>query len=384
MDFGLSEEQESLQRSARQFLERECPPRFVREVAREPDGFSRRLHAQMATLGWTGLIVPEASGGLGLGMLDMACLLEELGRAAAPGPFFSSSLLATVALRRAPAALRKRWLPAIARGEAVGTVAFLEESGRLDGAGMAARARRMRQGYELDGTKLFVTDAHAADFVVAAFRSAGKGDAGITLFLVPRDTPGVEIRPLDSIDLTRRTDEVVFRRAVVPPASRIGEEGGGWPLVQSILDAGALGLAADSLGGAEKALELSVAYAKVRVQFGKPIGAFQAVKHMAAEMLADIAPARALVWYAAHLCDAAPRQAPRAIAMAKARLSDVYSRVVNRAVQMHGGIGFTWEHDLHFWFKRAAWNHAAFGDPSFHRERVATLAGFSPGAAPAR
>ena len=377
MDFGLSEEQEQLQRSARQFLEAECPPAFVRDTSKDPDGFSRRLHGRMAELGWTGLIVPESHGGTGLGMLDMALLLEEIGRAVVPGPFFESSVLATTALRRASAALRKRWLPAIAAGEAVGTVALLEESERLDGAGVTAKAKKLKDGYRLDGAKMFVPSATVADFLVAPFRSSGKGDEGITLFLVPRDTPGMAITPLETLDLTRRVFQVDFRDARVPSAAVVGGEGKGWPLVREILAAGAVGLAADSLGGAERLLEMSVEYSKVRQQFGRPIGSFQALKHIAAEMIAEIEPARSLVWYAAYCLDREPKQAPRAVAMAKSHLSDVYSRVANRALQMHGGIGFTWEHDLHFWFKRAAFNRSSFGDPGLHRRHLAEIAGFA-------
>jgi alkylation response protein AidB-like acyl-CoA dehydrogenase len=376
MDFGLSDEQESLQHSVREFLRAECPPAVMRRLAAEPDATSHRLHEHMASLGWTGLIVPEQFGGLGLGLLDMALVLEEMGRAALPGPYFSSCLLAAIALRRAPLALKRRWLPALAAGRVFGTVAILEESARLDPSGITARVRPNGGAYVIDGVKLFVTDAATSDFVVGAFRSSGRGEAGVTVLLVPRDTAGLRVTPLASIDLTRRTYEVGFDHVRVPAAHRIGVEGRGWQVVQEILDAGAVGIAADSLGGATHALDLSVEYSKVRTQFGRLIGSFQAIKHMAAEMVAEIEPARALVWYAAHLLDTAPRQAPRAVAMAKARLSDVYSRVANRAVQMHGGIGFTWEHDLHFWFKRAAWNHAAFGDPAFHRERLAILAGF--------
>ena len=377
MDFGLSQEQEELQRSARQFLEAECPASFVRETSKEADGFSRRLHERMAEMGWTGLIVPEAHGGLGLGMLDMELLLEEMGRAVVPGPFFASSVLAVTGLRKASAALRKQWLPKIASGEAIGTVALLEESDRLDSGGVTTKAKKAKGGFQLDGKKMFVLFAQVADFLIVPARTSGKGDAGITLFLVPRDTPGVIIRPLDTLDLTRRVYEVEFKQAHVGKAALIGAEGKGWGIVQEIAAAGAVGIAADSLGGSEKLLEMSVEYSKVRQQFGRAIGSFQAMKHIAAEMIADIEPARSLAWYAGYTLDVAPKQAPLAVAMAKSHLSDMYSRVANRALQMHGGIGFTWEHDLHFWFKRAAWNYGAFGDPQWHRERIAQIASFA-------
>ncbi len=376
MDFGLSEEQELLQRSARDFLAAECPTELVRATMRDPEGYPRALYAKMAEMGWTGLIVPENLGGLGLSMLDLAVLAEELGRAALPGPFFSSSVLAAMTLLTAGGSgIKKVWLPRLARGEVVGTVALLEDSDRLEPAGITARAAKARGGFRLSGTKMFVLDAHIADFIVAAFRSRGSDEKGVALFLVPRDTPGVSVTPLKGMDQTRRPCEVIFRNVDVPASARLTDENGGWKVLRRIIDAASVFLAADSLGGAQRALEMSVEYAKVREQFGRPIGSFQAVKHIAAEMVSEIEPARSLVWYAAYAFDHNRRDASRAAAMAKARLSDVYSRTTNRAVQMHGGIGFTWEHDLQLWFKRAKWNEVAFGDPTFHRERVAQLAG---------
>ena len=376
MDFGLSDEQELLQRSARDFLARECPPAFVREVMRSDDGFSRPLYEKMAAMGWTGLMLPEAFGGLGLSMLDLAVLNEELGRAAVPGPSFSSVLAELSLLYSGATAHKKAWLPRLATGAAIGTLALLEENDRLDAAGITTRCAKTRNGYRLNGTKLFVTDAHIADFLIVAARRRGQGTSGVCLLLVPRDTPGVAIAPLHSIDQTRRPCEVSLEDVEVPATALLADEPKGWNILRRVMDAACIVLAADSLGGAQQALEMSVDYAKGREQFGRPIGSFQAVKHMAAEMVSDIEPARALVWYAAYAYDREPRNAARAAAMAKARLSDVYCRVTNRAVQIHGGIGFTWEHDMHLWFKRAKWNESAFGDATFHRERLAQLTRF--------
>lgn len=377
MDFSLSEEQELLQRTAREFLERECPTTFVREVIKDKDGFSRELHRKMAELGWMGLLIPEASGGLGLKMLDMVLLLEEMGRAALPGPFLFSSVLATLALiQGGTGAQKKTWLPRLTSGEGVGTVALLEASDRLDPAGVTTRVKKTRDGYRLSGTKEFVPYAQVADFFIAPFRASGRGEEGISLFLIERESPDIAIKPLEIFDLTRRSYEVAFNDVLVPKEALLGGEGKGWKMFARLLDAGCVALAADSLGGAQKALEMAVEYSKVRTQFGRPIGSFQALKHMAAEMVGEIEPARALVWYAAHVFDARPPEAPRAASLAKARLSDVYSRTTNRAVQMHGGIGFTWEHDMHFWFKRAKWNEYAFGDATFHCEQLAQLEGF--------
>jgi len=377
MDFGLSEEQEMLQRSAREFLAQECPPTFVRELFKDRDGFSRELHRKMAEQGWTGLLIPGAYGGLGLGMLDMALLLEEMGRAVVPGPFMFSSVLATLALMQGGStAQKKTWLPRLASGEAVGTLAFLEADDRLDAAGITLKAKKSRDGYTLSGTKMFVPFAAVADVLLVAARTRGRGEDGVNLLVVERETPGLTIKPLEIFDLTRRVYEVECKDVTVPQAAVVGSEGQGWKILARLIDAACIALAADSLGGAQRALEMAVEYTKMRTQFNRPIASFQALKHMAAEMASEIEPARALVWYAAHAFDTRPREAPRAAALAKARLSEVYARTTNRAVQMHGGIGFTWEHDMHFWFKRAKWNEFAFGDATYHRERLAQLEGF--------
>ena len=377
MDFGLSEDQELLSRSAAEFLAAECPPTLVREAAGSEDGYPRALYRKMAELGWLGLVVPESYGGAGLSTLDLSLLCEQLGRAVVPGPFFSSAVLATLAiLHGGSAAQKRRWLPKLASGETIGALALLEESDRIDAPGVAMKARARGGGWLLSGTKLFVTDAHVADLLVVAARTAGRDEDGVTLFLVPRDTPGVKVLPLPSIDVTRRPMEVRFESVELPKDAVLGAAGKGWKALARVLDGAAVALAGDCLGGAERMLELAVEYSKVREQFGRVIGSFQAMKHIAAEMVSEIEPARALVWYAAYAADALPREAPRAASMAKACLGDVYARVANRSVQMHGGIGFTWEHDLHFWFKRAKWNELAYGDPVWHRERLATLAKF--------
>jgi alkylation response protein AidB-like acyl-CoA dehydrogenase len=377
MDFGLSDEQEALQRSAREVLARECPPALVREAARGADGVPRALYARMADLGWMGLIVPERDGGSGLGALELALVLEELGRAAAPGPFLGTQLVVAALVRAGSAAQRRRWLPRLVAGEVFGALAYLEESDRHDPGGIRLRARAARGGWRLTGTKLFVMGVPGADLLLVAARTGtGGGPRGVSLVLVEADAPGVRVRPQETIDLSRRLGEVDFRDAAVAPEALLGRPGDGWPLLARLLDLGAVGIAADSLGGAARALEMAVEYAKTRQQFGRPIGSFQALKHMAAEMVAEVEPSRALVWYAAYAHDHRPREAARAAAIAKARLGEVYTSTVDRAVQMHGGIGFTWEHDLHLWFKRARWNEVAFGDPAFHRERLAALDGY--------
>ena len=377
IDFGLSEDQEALQQSARDFLARECPPALVRDTAASEDGVPHDLYRQMAELGWMGLIVPEKEGGLGLGALDLVLVLEELGRAAAPGPFLATQLLVAGLLHGGTAAQRKAWIPRLLAGDAFGTLAHLEESDRHEPGGIQAKARKTRDGYVLSGTKLFVPDVGSADVVLVAARTkAGSGAPGVSLFLVERDARGMRVKPQRHVDLTRRFGELVLKDVAVPKTALVGAEGQGWPLLARLLDLAAIGIAADSLGGAQRTIEMAVDYSKVREQFGRKIGSFQAMKHIAAEMVADVEPARSLVWYAAYAWDRRPRDAARAAAMAKASLGDVYSRTARRSVEMHGGIGFTWEFDLQLWFKRAHTNEVAFGDPSFHRERVAQLDGY--------
>jgi alkylation response protein AidB-like acyl-CoA dehydrogenase len=374
IDFGLADDQEALQRSARDFLARECPPALVRETAKLPDGVPRALYAKMAALGWTGLAVPERDGGLGLGTLELALVAEEMGRAVVPGPFLGTQLVIAALVQGGTTAQRNRWLPRLVAGETLGALAYLEEGDRHDPAGIGLRAASARGGWRLGGTKLFVMGAPGADLLLVAARTkAGSGPAGVSLFLVEAGARGVRVRPEETIDLTRRIGEVTLRDVTVGRDALIGRPGSGWPLLARLLDLGAVLIAADSLGGAARALEMAVEYSKTRQQFGRPIGSFQALKHIAAEMVAEVEPSRSLVWYAAWTQDHRPREAARAAAMAKARLGEVYSTTVNRSVQMHGGIGFTWEHDLHLWFKRARWNEVAFGDPTLHRERVATL-----------
>jgi alkylation response protein AidB-like acyl-CoA dehydrogenase len=362
MDFGLSEEQQQLKESARAFLSGECPTSTLRKIMASDDGYPRDLYAQIAKLGWSGLIVPEEFGGAGLGMLDMAMILEEGGYAAMPGPFLFSSVLAASALKLGGSKqMNSKWLTALAEGKAIGTVAVVEAAGSIEPVDIAAIARKDGAGWRLNGTKMFVPYANVADFIVVVAKTNARE---IFLFVVDTKSPGVTIRSLNNLDLTRRVSSVELIGA---PAESLR---GGADIFPKLIDAAAIAISADSLGGTERALEMAVEYSKVREQFGKPIGSFQALKHAAAEIVAELEPSRALLWYAAH---GAGENSSREASMAKARLCDIYSRGTDRAVLMHGGIGFTWEHDMHLWFKRARFNESYFGSPSYHRERVAAL-----------
>jgi alkylation response protein AidB-like acyl-CoA dehydrogenase len=293
-------------------------------------------------------------------------------------------VVATLALRRAGSRAQQRsWLPRIAAGDAVATLALLEgPEPRFDGAGVRARARTSANGYRLDGTKLFVEGADCADLLLGAFRvgapprntpSAFSRFDGVALFAIERPASGLEVEALVSVDETRRTCEVRFSNLGIGRQARLPRSS---TALASVLDAGAIAIAADCLGGAERALELAVEYVRAREQFGRPVGSFQAVQHLAAEAVAAIEPARALLWYAGWAFDHRPREAPLAAAMAKASCAQVFRSVSRTAIEMFGGIGFTYENDMHLYFKRALANAAAFGDASFHRERVAQLAGF--------
>jgi alkylation response protein AidB-like acyl-CoA dehydrogenase len=356
----------------------------VRKIAAEPAGHDAGLWRTFGEAGWLGILVPEALGGAGLGLLDAAVLLHELGRAVAPGPFLASSVAAVVALREGGSrAQQEEWLPRLAAGEAIATLALFEGAeARLEGAALRDRAARRAGGFLLDGAKLFVEYGQLADLVLAAFRTArpkaGGDFDGVGLFAVPGGARGLKKEPLVSIDETRRSAELRFRGLALPREALLAGARGSDSAraLRRALDACAVGIAAESLGGAERALERAVEYVKVREQFGRPVGSFQAVQHMAAEAAARIEPARALVWYAAWAFDARPKEAPLAASMAKAACCDVYRFVARSAVEMYGGVGFTWENDMHFYLKRALVNAAAFGDSDWHRERVAELSKF--------
>ena len=373
MDFGISDEQQQLKTSAREFLTHECPTTFVRKVMASEDGAASELYAQIGKLEWSGLIIPEKFGGAGLGMLDVAVLLEEQGYAAMPGPFLFSSVLAASALKEfGTDELRRKWLPALAEGKAIGTIAIVEEDDGIEPASIRTGGNKTGDEVVVNGRKMFVPYANVADFIIVAARFGG-GREDVTFFAVDSKSPGVEIKLLKSLDLTRRVCAVELKDVRVKASLELQ---GGASAIRRMIDIASVAVAADSLGGAERALEMAVEYSKVREQFGKPIGSFQALKHAAAEIVSELEPARSLLWHAAYALDAEPKAAPRAAAMAKARLSEVYSRTTDKAVLMHGGIGFTWEHDIHLWFKRSRFNESYFGSPPYHRERVAQLGGY--------
>jgi alkylation response protein AidB-like acyl-CoA dehydrogenase len=375
MDFGFNEEQDMLRKSARDFLAKESPMTYVRRMMEDEVGHSGETWRKMAALGWMGLILPEEHGGAGLNMVDLVVVLEEMGRVVMPGPFFSTVLLGALAVLEGGSEQQKaRYLQPIAAGELKATVASLEPNGRWDAEGIEATAVADSGGFLLNGTKLFVPDAHVADLIVVAVRTEkGKGEEGISLFAVDVPKEGVTVTQLKTMDQTRKLCEVKLEQVRVGPEALVGARGGGFPILKRVTDRAKVALCAEMCGGAERVLEMSVEYAKVRVQFDRPIGSFQAIQHKCANMLLLVESAKSATYYAAWAVANDVPEAPLAAAMAKSYTSDAYRVVAGEGIQIHGGIGFTWEHDMHIYFKRAKGSEFTFGDATYNRELVAQL-----------
>jgi alkylation response protein AidB-like acyl-CoA dehydrogenase len=359
VNFDISEEQQLLQDTVRQFFEGECPPNHLRKIFDSDSGFDAGLWKGMAELGIAGLHLDDEYGGAGLEMIDLALVAETLGYAAAPGPFLGHAL-AGLAIQLAGSDEQKRaWLPRLATGDAIGTAAF----GEADAIWQPEEWQLTAANNTLAGTKLNVPLASVADVIVV-------GVAGGGLALVEKSASGVEIQPIEGVDRLRRIDAVHFDSTPCEwlPA---GEKA-----ASRVRDAGLVLLAADAFGGAARLVDMSVEYAKTREQFGVTIGHFQALKHQLANMAVELEPSRGLFWYAAHAFDQIPSEAERSAALAKAHISDTAMQIARNAVEAHGGIGFTWEGDVQLWFKRAMFDRAFLGTPVVHRERAAQLAGW--------
>src|SRR5712691_274131 len=378
MDIGFSEEQELLRDTARKFLDSECDSKFVRRMMATEAAVTPEFWGKLAENGWLGITYPEDDGGSGLGLVDLVVLMEEVGRAVMPGPFPATVLLGGAAIAEAGSpAQRQEFLPGIIAGDVKITLAATEPNARWDAAGVTLAATEARGGFALSGTKLFVPDAHLADVLVVAARTSDGStmEDGVSLFLVPKGTAGVEVRLLPSVDETRKLCEVKFDNVTVPAAALLGEFNGGWPGLARVTDRAAVALSAEMCGAAQRVLDMTVDYAKMRVAFGKPIGAYQAVKHKCADMLIEIENAKSLTYYAAWAVDEGEADAAMAVSMAKAAASDAGRKVCAAGIQLHGGIGMTWEHDLQLYLKRAKASEIALGDATWHRERIARLLG---------
>ncbi len=362
MDFGLSEDQQLLDQTVRGFLAEQVPIERVRELREQGCPNDRGLWRALAELGLTGILVPEAQGGSALGLLDAALVSQALGHAATPAPFLSSAVMATVALRASGGAQAEPWLAGIASGEQVVGVAATERFSVREEAGLTL------DGGRISGKSLMALDAFGADAVLLAV------DAD-TLAVVRTDAPGVSIERLATVDATRCTAEVALSNA---EAAAVFEGAGA--AITRMLDAGRIALAADTLGACESMVEQAVAYAKQRKQFDRLIGSFQAVKHMCSEMIAEVEPARSLLWYAAHSFDALPDEAPLMACHALAHIAEIGREIASVSTQVHGGIGWTDEQNLHFWFKRIANSRHLLGGPEHLRARAAEIQGFAPAA----
>lgn len=371
MDFAFSEEQEQLRREARAFLGKEVPTTRVRQLMDVDGAHDDGLWAKLAENGWTALGIPEAYGGFGT-FLDLVVVLEEAGRNLLPGPFFSTMGLAVPALLEAGTEAQKQTvLSRIASGEARATLAVTEPSGRWDAEGVGLSAVPDGDGWRLDGVKLFVPDAGVADYLVVAARTRGSGEEGVTLFLVEGRPQGLTVSPMQTLDRTRRWYEVKFDGVKLGGDAVMAQPDKGWGPLRRALEWGEAALCAEMVGGASSVLERSVAYAKSRQQFGKPIGIYQAVSHKLSDMLLETESARSATYYAAWAVDADAPDRSVACSMAKAYVSDAYRRAAGNGIQVHGGIGFTWEHDMHLYFKRAKASEVTLGDATYHRELVA-------------
>ena len=368
--FAFSDEQQEFRAVVRRFVEARSPEAAVREQMETERGFDAAVWSEMAgTLGLQGLIVPEAYGGQGFGTVELAIVLEEMGRALLCAPYFATVALAANALlhagdERAQAAL----LPGIAAGETIATLAFCEPSGRFDPAGIETLARRDGAAWRISGAKSYVLDGHTADLVLVAAGTA----SGVSLFQVTGDAAGLQRTPLTTLDPTRKQARLDFDRV---EARLVGAEGAGERVLSTVLDLAAVALAAEQVGGAQRCLDMSVEYAKQRVQFGRPIGAFQAIKHKCADVLVEVESARSAAHYAAWCAAELAEELPAVASLAKAYCSDAYVHAASENIQIHGGIGFTWEHPAHLYFRRAKSSGLLFGDAAHHREQLARRIG---------
>jgi len=378
MNFAFTDEQEELRSAARAFLADHSSSEHVRRAMESDLGHDPETWKRIGEeLGWTSVIVPEAYGGIGLGFVELVALMEVTGEFLLCAPFFSTVCLGAAALLEAGDEVQKReHLPGIAEGRTLATLAFTEPNGRWDLGGIGCTARRDGDDYLLQGIKRYVVDGHCADLIVVAARREGsREDDGISLFALPGSVAGLARQPLPTMDMTRRQAELVLDGVRVPRAALLGEEGSGAGALRRTLDRAAVALAAEQVGGAQRCLDLAVGYAKERVQFGRPIGSFQAIKHKCADMMLRVESARSAAYYAGCVAAQDPDALPLAASLAKAWCSDAYFQCAAETLQIFGGVGFTWEYDPHLYFKRAKSSETLLGDAAYHRERVAQAIG---------
>lgn len=362
MNFGLSQDQVLLRDTIRRFLDEQCPTTRVRQAMESDSGHDAALWSGLVDLGITGLYVPAEYGGAELELLDLALAAEELGYNATPGPFLGNALAQIALVESGNADLALQWMMQLLDGSRIGTFALGEPDGVWDPAQLTTRAA----GDKLSGAKALVPYGALADLLIVA----AVGDDGPGLWLVEKGAAGLETKDYVGNDLTRRLSLVRLKDT---PAVALG---GGVAAIERTRDAGCVLIAADAYGGCRRMLDMAAGYAKQREQFGQIIGAFQAVKHQLANLACELEPALSLWWYAAHAFDRVKDEAPHRAAIAKALLTDTYDRFARDTTELHGGIGFTWEFDLHLWFRRAMYDRGFLGDATDHRLRAADLAGW--------
>ncbi len=367
MDFDLSKPQKLLQQSAREFFSRECKPERVRELMATETAFDDALWRAMADQGFTGLTIPEEFGGLGLTPVDLIAVTEEMGRACLPGPFISTLWAAELIARAGNEGQRKQYLEPIAAGELKATVALLEEDADWHPAAVSLRAEKEGKDYRLRGAKHFVNDAAVADVILCVAR----GDEGLVLLPVPSNAAGLTITITAGIDATRKLYTVAFDGVKIPESDALAFTTKTQEALEAATRIATVALCAEMVGGMQWTLEQAVEYAKTRQQFGKPIGMYQAVQHQCADMFNYTEGARSAVYYAAWAVAENDPSARLAVSVAKTHCSDAARETGNRGVQVHGGIGFTWEHNLQLYYKRAKSSEILFGDANYHREEIA-------------
>jgi alkylation response protein AidB-like acyl-CoA dehydrogenase len=373
MNFAFSEEQEELRQAVHRFLADKSPESEVRRLMATAEGYDPAVWRQMAEqLGLQSLAIPEEYGGAGFGFVELVVVLEEMGAALLCSPFFSSAVLAANALLTSDDEKAKvRWLPGIASGDTIATLALTEDSGRwdLDAIQLAATDRSAAgAGWTLAGHKNFVIDGHVATLVLVVART----EEGLGLFAVAGDAAGLAKSPLATMDQTRKQARLEFSGT---PAELIGSAGLAAAGITKTLELAAVALAAEQVGGAQHCLDSSVEYAKTRIQFGRPIGSFQAIKHKCADLLLEVESARSAAYYAGWAAAEDSDELPLVASLAKSYCSETYFHAAAENIQIHGGIGFTWEHDAHLYFKRAKSSELLFGDPAYHRELLAQRIG---------
>jgi len=369
MNFAFSDEQEQLREFVRSFLEEKSDEAAVREQMETEQGFDADVWQQMCDqLALPALIIPEEFGGQGYGYVELIVVLEEMGRSLLCAPYFSSVVLAANTLIHAgDEEAKAELLPQIASGT-IATVALTEENGKWDESGITMQASGSGKDFTLDGTKMYVIDGNSAEILIVAART----DNGVSLFQVDANAEGLTKTSLATMDQTRKQSRIDFEGT---PAKLIGNEGSGWETLSTVLDLAAVALAAEQVGGAQMCLDMSVEYAKVRVQFGRPIGSFQAIKHKCADMLLEVESAKSAAYYAGWCAAEMNDELPSTASLAKAYCSEAYFHAAAENIQIHGGIGFTWEHPAHLYFKRAKSSELLFGDPTYHRELLAQRIG---------